>query len=155
MTYASDKDRVSSIIFPALLMGWLKVARRMAAEKGVHGAFDEALELLDKAETAALDGLDAKTALKIARRVDRLINATIGDYQGDAMAKVYLAIAYAMVDLTQQGRMVIADGSPLAQAFEMLTPAITGHADICLGVDKSATKAARKIISVLTKEGYF
>lgn len=153
--YASDKDRVSAIIFPAILTGWLKAAQRMAAEKGVDDAFHEAMVLLVEAESLPLSGLDARASLKVARRVDRLIDATIGDYQGDNMAKVYLAIAYAMVDLTQQGRMVIADGSPLARAFDMLTPAITGHADIVLGVDKSAAKASRKIVATLIKEGYF
>lgn len=162
--YLSDRQRIERAVIPGML---LIVAGRMAETPSeVTGILDR----LGVAVREAYEGLEGAAADKVARRALRSSQDALTDLwtqeetwaglikitraqPGSACGKAYLAVCYAIKELVDSG--VIEVGGAFGEAWDLMKEGMEPHWDDLEKMDRSAEKAAKRILQRLNQTGLF
>jgi hypothetical protein len=157
MTVTPFKERVE-IALPARMMFAVATMDVFAFDPGEEdtgrGQLERMKALLLEACHAPMEGLAPKIRSVVNSQIDRLHVQAMGEYDGQRADKVAAAVFYFLKALTDSGYLELWEGSPVAQAAAIYTPAIE-HVFGEGRLDASAQKAARRILDKLQARGYY
>lgn len=111
-------------------------------------------DLLTEACLEPLVGLMPKDEIKIARRIERTVDAIARPYDGQPAIKLALVLFYFLSDLVEREVLELWEGSAFGEAWKLLEP-MFAHGFEEERLDKSAQKQARKLLESLKREGLY
>lgn len=145
------KKRIEAAIFPRLLAWWMAAAK--AHDRPDHAAI---LRTLRAAETEALatDRLSAK--LKLLHALDRECAPIL---IGHPMPVVFMALAFSVNRMIDEGKILIRERSAFARAYESIKNALLEHQNdvdvINEGMVHDAEIVSDLLIRTMNEKGYF
>lgn len=152
MMYLSERRRVE-LALPANLM---HRAVSAAIEPDIRSEDDrEVISLLRQAAMEPLDGLNAGERRRLIRRIDRMGEEVMETLVGGSRAKGFLALTLWLKGILDDGTLVLVAGSAFDQAMTAILATMQDNPDVIEAVDRSATKAARRIADMLRRQGYY
>jgi hypothetical protein len=148
----TDRQRVELVLLPMMMLDVLL----NGVDKPDHVDAKKANALLRAAAGEGLAGMMAKDQSKIMRRAKRTHQQVLQTYRREnaEVAKVGLLTFYLMQAVTDCDYLVLAPGSAMAAAMDLMIPALQPSAEI-EKLNDSAKKAARKSLGFLQKLGLF
>ena len=152
MPRMTDRQRVEALLLPQMMLG---VFIAGVSDPEAPDAIACKADLVAASEDA-LHGVDDKTRSKLLRRMFRVHEAVTQPYRiEDARVdKMGLIVYYLLSAVIDSGYMVMADGSHMSKAMDVMLPALEPAANITK-LDLSAQKAYRKLLYALQLDGYF
>lgn len=153
MAYINERHRVEAALPAAILYRCMSTMHQKGYETD-DGA-DQVLAALKTALDEPLQGLTAKDADRLARRINRDSRSVTMTYHDRPVALVLIAMCEALRLLADDGSFLMVSGSPLDQAFEALVSEVEQHQDIVDGMGKSGEKNGRRIVDRLRAMGYY
>lgn len=100
-----------------------------------------------------LQDLEPKRAARIANQIDRRARDVVEtDLEGQPNAKVIAICWHVLAHLIETGHLVIHEGTPMAEAAEILEPAFA-HIYAEPAMARSIHKQARRLLDNLQREG--
>lgn len=152
MMHLSDRRRVE-LALPANLMH--RMVSQCIDEADRSDDDREVLALLRDAAHEPLYGMEDAGRRRIMRRVDRLAGAVMGELVGGSRAKAFLALTLWLKGLLDDGTLELIEDSAFDRAMDAILATMQDNPDVIEAVDRSATKAARRIADMLRREGYY
>jgi hypothetical protein len=122
-----------------------------------HAGLGPILAGLDAAAHEPLLGVEARKADQLWRRACRVQGDAFRVLEDRPIATAYMVAVRWLQDLTDAGALEIGDG-PFLGAYNALAEAIgadPGNLRVLGGVDRSATRAARRLADWLAGQGYY
>ena len=158
----TDRQRVELAI-PARLVFGIVAANCFAPNPEADA--DEALaelernvarlkELLTTACVEPIADLPERLGSKVARRIERVVDAAAKPFDDQPAVKVAMALYYFLEDLLSRGVLELLEGSAFAEAMGILMPMFE-HGFSEEKLDRSAQKRARQLLEHLQREGYY
>ncbi len=114
-----------------------------------------AIACLQRAAMEPMQGLTRDEAWRLACRVERAAGIVMDELRGHAHATAFLALTLWLKALLDDGVLELVKGSDFDQAMDAILATMEDAPDIMAQVDRSATKAARRIDERLRREGYY
>lgn len=124
-------------------------AKAQVAEKSA-----QLRELVLQASVDPVSDLPDREALKVARRVERLVERVTVDFDQQPAVKVAMCLYYFIEDLLQSERLILWEGSAMGEALSILLPMFE-YGFEREQQDASARKQARRLLEKLQKEGFY
>ena len=149
--YLSDRQRREIGIIPRII--WAVVVQPSALQSDDAAEIERLRNAIDKVCMEPLQGLEPKRAAKIANQIDRLACDVVEtDLEGQPNAKVVAICWHVLAHLVETGALEIHEGTPMAEAAEILEPAFA-HIYASTYQSRSIDKQARRLLDKLQREG--
>ena len=149
----SDRHLVERLILPGMLQALMKGIMEGMGPDG--DALIPVADLLGQAMREPLSEIHSGRHSKLARRAARAATAAMKSLRGDehSIAAQWLAVARLIVMLTDDGSIVVAEGSAFDQAWTLMLEMGFGDEGVCDEV--AADEMAVEMRSILALDGYF
>lgn len=159
----TDRQRVEIAVPARLVLGLVasncfgldpKAEDREAAEAELAASRQRLRDLMIAACMDPIDDLPPREGVKVARRIERLVDRLAMDFDQQPAVKVAMALYYFIEDLLQRERLILWEGSAMGEALSILLPMFE-YGFEREQQDASARKQARRLLEKLQKEGFY
>ncbi len=113
------------------------------------------LHWLATAAAEPLVGVDPRKAASLARRISRLQAEILMPYEDRPIMTVFLVVLRWLQGMLEHGVLVLVEGSAFDRAATEILANLERFPDLMEGVDKSASKNARRIAEYLQDRGFY
>jgi transposase len=153
MPYLSDRQRREIGVLPRII--YVVITQEGALAEAQDGEDARLIDAMGKVCLEPLEGLDARHATKIARQTTETARRVVWQDLHDAPnAKVIAIVWHVLAHLTATGYLEIHEGSPMAEAAEILEPSFQ-HVYSSPERARSIDKQARRFLERLQAEGLY
>ena len=158
----SDRQRIEIAIpcrlyFALGLRGAFEPNPKAAPEEGrreVQQATTRLKTLLAQANDEPLADLTPKDRGKITRRIERVTDAAVHDWDGLCALRVAMALHFFLETLIERGILVLWEGTPMGEAVSMQHPMFErGFEEPTL--EHAARKQARRLMERYQAAGFY
>lgn len=148
--YLSDRQRRELAIIPRII--WAVIVQDSAVQADDARDIERLRSAMSHVCMEPLDGLDETRSRRIANQIERATEAVVGDLEGQPNAKVIAICWHVLAHLIEHGALEIHEGTPMAEAAEILEPAFA-HIYAEPVMARSIDKQARRLLDKLHREG--
>lgn len=156
MIHLSDRRRIE-LALPASMMA--RIVRQLSDHPETDRATITAIGRdCDLAQFAPFQDMAAERQRALHKRLLRTRAAALDWMENRSIATAYVAVVRWIQAITEAEILVLADDAPFLAACEALLEAIQErprNVELLGEVDRSATKAARRIHEILADQGYY